>query len=304
MPDWGQLAMLLLIGVPLAALVALPFRRRTAVAPTAEADPDLEALALRRRIAYEALRDLELDFRARNLSVRQYLRMRTQLEVHAAGALADLEAAAGAAGTAAAVPEAHHWRIGRRLSAGLAVALVVTLLVGFALPEPLSLANGTVVNQQLAVALANEEGRRNEIERLQRELRDGEEPSPQVLSDLADAYLAGDSQDDLVRAAFALLALTQLQPRNESAHTRIVTAYLRAGDYDNAAKATDALEAMAPGSVDVAFFRGLIALRGTVDRAAAVEAFDEFLRRAPNDPRAAMVRNLRAEAAGELPPES
>lgn len=303
MPDLGQLALLVLIGVPLAVAVSIPLRRGSSP-PEADAGGNLDALALRRRIAYEALRDLEVDRRAGNLHVRQYLRMRSELELRAAAALADLEGAVGQADPNAAVPETRTWRVGRRLSAGIAAALAVVLIVGFALPRPLSLANRTVVNEPLAAARAAEEARTSEIQRLLRELEIAEEPSPQVLSDLADAYLAGPNGDDLSKAALVLLALIQLRPDDPDPHARIVTAYLRAGDYENAAKATDALEAIAAESADVAFFRGLIALRGTRDRAAAVEAFDEFLRSAPDDPRAAMVRSLRAEAAGEVPPGS
>jgi len=303
MPDLGQLALLVLIGVPLAVAVSRPLRRVESATDVGSRH-DLDALALRRRIAYEALRDLEIDRRAGNLHVRQYLRMRSELELRAAAALADLENAAGHAAFVGAVPETHAWRTGRRLSAGIGTALAVVLVVGFALPQPVSLANRTVVNEPLAAARAAEEARTNEIERLLRELQTAEEPDPETLSKLADAYLAGNAPEDLRRAAFALLAVIQLRPDDSEPRARIVTAYLRAGDYENAAEATDALEAIAPESVDVAFFRGLIALRGTGDQAAAVEAFDEFLRAAPDDPRAAMVRSLRAEATGEVSPGS
>jgi regulator of sirC expression with transglutaminase-like and TPR domain len=49
---------------------------------------------------------------------------------------------------------------------------------------------------------------------------------------------------------------------------------------------------------EVAFFDGLIALRGEDDPEAATEAFDRFLELAPDDPRAEMVRRLRDEAGG------
>ena len=53
--------------------------------------------------------------------------------------------------------------------------------------------------------------------------------------------------------------------------------------------------------VELAFFDGLIALRGENDAAAALEAFERFLELAPDDPRAGMVRGLRDEAAGATP---
>ncbi|MGH2462437.1 MAG: tetratricopeptide repeat protein [Candidatus Limnocylindria bacterium] len=304
MPDLGQVGLLILIGIPLALLIAHPFAARGEL-ESGPPDAQLEALALRRSIAYDALRDLELDFRTGSLTGRQYLSLREKAELRAAVALADLEAAASYADGATAAPaEARRWRPGRRLAAGLAGLLAVVLLVGFVLPEPLSLANGTVVNEPLAQALAAEEARDAEIAWLQARLTTEEAPDPEVLSDLADAYLAGDSRDDLIKAALALLVLIQLDPDNESAHVRIISAYMRAGDYDDASRAADALEKLNPDSADVLFFRGLIALRGRGDRRAAVEAFDRFLEQAPDDPRAGMVRSLRAEAAGELPPGS
>lgn len=304
MPDLGQIGLLLLLGIPLGVLVARPFRSAPGQEPDS-AEGRLDALILRRRIAYEALRDLDLDYRVGSLTRREYLALREEGELRAAIALEELEEASRREKyPAAASSEARRWRPGRRLAAALAAALAIALLVGFVLPEPYSLANGTVVNQPLAEAQAAEEARLAEIARLQAKLTPGDTPDPKVLSDLADAYLAGGGSEDLFRAGVALLALIELQPDNESARARIVTAYLRAGDYRNAAAATDSLEQLAPDSADVWFFRGLIALRGDGDRTAAVEAFDRFLRQAPDDPRAGMVRSLRAEAAGELPPGS
>lgn len=301
MPDLGQIGLVLILGIPLAILIARPFAPGRDREPAA-VEGQLDALALRRRIAYEALRDLDLDYRAGSVTGRQFLALREEAEVRAAAALQDLEAVARQIdGGVAAPSEARQWRPGRRLAASLAGLLSLVLLVGFALPEPLSLANGTIVNRPLADAIAAEQARAAEIARLQARLTSEEVPDPRVLSDLADAYLAGD---DLYPAALALLALIELEPDNESAYVRIVTAYLRAGDYENAAGATESLEELSSGSADVWFFRGLIALRGDGDRPAAVEAFDRFLERAPDDPRAGMVRSLRAEAAGELPPGS
>ena len=70
-----------------------------------------------------------------------------------------------------------------------------------------------------------------------------------------------------------------------------MTAYLRAGDAVNARAAHDSYAALASADpVEVAFFDGLIALRGENDPSAARAAFDRFLELAPDDPRAAMIR--------------
>ncbi len=101
-----------------------------------------------------------------------------------------------------------------------------------------------------------------------------------------------------MRAAVALQLLMNLEPERADAYERIVTAYLRAGDYANARAALDSYAALdSADPVEVAFFEGLIALRGEGDGAAARAAFDRFLELAPDDPRAGMVRGLRDEAS-------
>jgi cytochrome c-type biogenesis protein CcmH len=187
----------------------------------------------------------------------------------------------------------------RRLAVGVAIGLVVALAVGFLLPEPYGLAAETVVNQPLAEAQAAEARRQAEIERLLAAVT--EDPDDvTALSELADAYLAGSTPEDLQRAAFVLLALVGLEPEDPEPYGRLITAYIRAEDWSNASAATDALAELAPDSPDVPFFRGLIAWQGRGDAARALEAFNAFLEQAPDDPRVPMIRALRAEAAAEI----
>lgn len=187
----------------------------------------------------------------------------------------------------------------RRLAVGVATTLVVMLGIGFVLPEPFSLAAETVVNQPLAEAQAAEAARLAEIERLLAII--AADPSDLAsLSELADAYLAGPSAEDLQRAALTLLALIGLEPDEPDHYVRIISAYIRAADWTDAAAATDALAELAPDSADVPFFRGLIAWQGRADAAGALEAFDAFLAMAPDDPRVPMIRALRQEAAAEV----
>jgi cytochrome c-type biogenesis protein CcmH len=184
----------------------------------------------------------------------------------------------------------------RRLAVGAAATLVALLGIGFLLPEPFSLAAETVVNQPLAEAQAAEAARLAEIERLLAII--AADPSDIAsLSNLADAYLAGPSAEDLQRAALTLLALIGLEPDEPDHYARIISAYIRAADWTDAAAATDALAELAPDSPDVPFFRGLIAWRGYGDAATAIEAFDAFLAMAPDDPRVPMIRALRQQAA-------
>ncbi|MDQ5840963.1 MAG: tetratricopeptide repeat protein, partial [Chloroflexota bacterium] len=187
----------------------------------------------------------------------------------------------------------------RRLAVSVAATLAALFGIGLLLPEPFSLAAETVVNQPLAEAQAAEAARQSEIERLLGIL--AADPSDIAsLSDLADAYLAGPSAEDLQRAAFTLLALIGLDPGDPDPYVRIISAYIRAADWTDAAAATDALAELAPDSADVPFFRGLIAWQGRGDAAGALEAFDAFLAIAPDDPRVSMIRALRQEAAAEV----
>jgi cytochrome c-type biogenesis protein CcmH len=183
----------------------------------------------------------------------------------------------------------------RRAAVAVAAGLVVLVAIGYVLPEPFSLAAATVVNQPLAEARAAEARRQAEIERLL-DAVSAEPSDTAALSDLADAYLAGSTAEDLQRAAVTLLALIGTDPDDPEPYGRLITAYIRAEDWTDAAAATDALAELVPDSPDVPFFRGLIAWQGDGDAETAILEFDEFLSVAPNDPRVSMIRALRAEA--------
>lgn len=187
----------------------------------------------------------------------------------------------------------------RRLAVGAAATLVALLGIGFLLPEPFSLAAETVVNQPLAEAQAAEAARQAEIERLLA-LVAAQPTDTASLSELADAYLAGPTAEDLQRAASVLLLLIGLDPDDPDPYARLISAYIRASDWTDAAAATDALAELTPDSADVPFFRGLIAWRGHGDAVTAIEAFDAFLEIAPDDPRVPMIRALRQEAAASV----
>jgi Flp pilus assembly protein TadD len=172
--------------------------------------------------------------------------------------------------------------------------------VGFALPGSIGLGQRTVVNQALAYALEEEADRLAEIQRLLG-LFEANPADAQVVSDLADAYLAGGSPEDLQRAAVALQVLLAMEPEDHSAYRRLINAYIVTGYYDDASATTDAYATIADADEpDIPFYRGLIAFRRGDDET-AVREFDRFLALAPDDGRAAMVSGLRAEAAGESP---
>jgi cytochrome c-type biogenesis protein CcmH len=297
MPDLGEWLILLVLATAAAVAVGWPLRRdvsRSRRSAAARDDPEHERLELRHRVALEGLRDVEADRRAGSLDEAAYARERGEAEERAARSLADLEAA-----PASAPPADTPRGGGRRAALWLAAILGVGLLAGFALPGPIGLGQRTFVDQALADQLSAESARQAEIQRLLGLL--GNDPQDaQVLSDLADAYLAGDSITDLQHAAAALQLLLALDPQSHSAYQRLITAYFTAGDLADATATTDSYAATAGANEpDIPFFRGLIA-RARGDSVGALAQFDRFLAIAGNDPRAAMIRSLRAEAAGEL----
>jgi cytochrome c-type biogenesis protein CcmI len=294
MPDALQSVLFGAIGVATAAAVGWPLLRPPQ-SVTFDTQAAAESRALRHRVALEGLLDVEADRRAGSLDEAAYQRERAEAEERAAETLTEPEA-----GARAPVVRAGN---GRRAAAWIGAALTVALLVGFALPGPNGLGERTVVNQALADQIAREADRQAEIQRLLTALT-AEPQAPRVLSDLADAYLAGGTAEDLKRAAVALQVLLAVEPQNRSAYRRLVTAYLSAEDWTDAQAATDSYAVIAgENEPDIPFFRGLIAFRQG-DTAAAVRHFDRFLELAPNDARVAMVSSLRAEAAGELPGSS
>jgi cytochrome c-type biogenesis protein CcmH/NrfG len=297
MPDVLQGVLFALIALATATAVGWPLLRGVSTAPAEAPNPEAEARGLRHRVALEGLLDVEADRRAGSLDDASYARERAEAEERAAETLTG-QLAPTVPPTPVVTP-----RDERRAAAWIGAGLAVALLVGFALPGANGLGERTVVNQALAEQLAREADRQAEIQRLLTALS-ADPQDPQVLSDLADAYLAGSSSEDLKRAAVALQVLLAVQPQNTSAYRRLVTAYISAQDWTDAQAATDSYAAVAgDDEPDIPFFMGLIAFRQG-DAAAAVRHFDRFLELAPNDPRATMVSSLRAEAAGELPGSS
>ncbi len=291
MPDLTQWALLAAIGLAVAAIIARPLLRSGSGSVTIDTQAEFEARALRHRVALDALLDVEADRRAGSLDDASYERERSEAE---ARAVETLEPAPVEPSPRIVAP-----RRGRGLIAALGALIALALLAGFALPGSIGLAQRTVVNQALADAVAQEADRQAEIQRLL-DLFATNPRDAQVASDLADAYLAGDSPDDLQRGAVALQILLALQPENHSAYRRLINAYLVTGHYDDAQATTDSYATIArPDEPDIPFYRGLIAFRRG-DNDTAVHEFDRFLELAPDDGRAAMVSSLRAQAAGGL----
>jgi cytochrome c-type biogenesis protein CcmI len=291
MPDLAQWALLVVIGLVVAAAIAWPLLRP---APTGTHDPqpDAESRALRHRVALDALLDVEADRWAGSLDDASYERERAEAEARASETLEPV-----ATEPPVAPPSR---RSARPPVAALGALVGVTLLVGFALPGSVGLGQRTVVNQALADALEEEADRQAEIQRLLG-IFEANPGDAQVVSDLADAYLAGGSPEDLQRAAVALQILLAIEPQDHSAYRRLINAYIVTGYYDDALATTDAYARIADADEpDIPFYRGLIAFRRG-DNESAVREFDRFLALAPDDGRAAMVSGLRAEVAGELP---
>ena len=291
MPDLAQWALLGVIGLAVAAAIGWPLLRRGSSTVTLDAQSEAEARALRHRVAIDALLDVEADRRAGSLDDASYQRERAEAEARAADTLEPAPRTASPAASGAGR--------GHGMTAALGALVALALLVGFALPGSIGLGQRTVVNQPLADALAQEEDRQAEIQRLLG-LFAANPRDPEVVSDLADAYLAGGSATDLQHAAAALQLLLGLEPENHSAYRRLINAYLITAHLDDAQATTDSYATVAgPAEPDIPFYRGVIAFRRG-DNETAVREFDQFLALAPDDGRAPMISSLRAEAAGEL----
>ena len=281
------LAALVLAGVVVLAPVARGAEDRPAAEAAADAD-ERAAAELRHRVALEALRDVEADRRAGSLDDDAYAQLLAEAEGRAAATRAALAATPSESRTQArTVPPA--------IPIALALVIGAVLVVGSLVPAA-GIGNATVVNEALARAEAEEVARQQRIEDLTAALV--EEPeNPETVSDLADAYLAGSTRQDLVAGARALQLLIALEPDRPDGYERIITAYVRADDYVNARAALDSYEQLERADpAEVAFFDGLIALRGEEDPQRAAEAFSRFLELAPDDPRVPMVESLAAEA--------
>lgn len=276
-------AVAILAGVVVAMPILLESPERRAPRLPEE---DRDALVLRHRIAVESLRDVEADHRAGSLDEATYRAERALAERRAIATRAALDAAP-------APPEEPLGRDGRLVVAGIGIVLGVLLVAGVVLRVPVDLANATVTNTTLAEQMAQAAARDARITELRGRLR-ADPQDTEALTGLADLYLATGTQADRNAAAPLLLLLVNLEPENTDALTKLATAYLQSGQQDDASAVVDRLEQVDPSSIDVPFFRGLIA-RQRGDAAAARAAFDAFLAAAPDDARASMVRGLLAE---------
>jgi cytochrome c-type biogenesis protein CcmH len=248
-------------------------------------DDAAQAVAVRHRVVLETLRDLEADRRAGTLDEAAYLEAVAEAEARGVATAAVPESAAAPA-----------VRDGRPAALAAAAAIAALLIAGSVVPAS-GVANATVVNEALAAQQSAEEARQGRIAAALRDLSDDPRDAD-TLSDLADAYLEDPTGEDLALAVEVLQAVITLEPERADAYERIVAAYLRAGDGPNARAALRSYaEVPTADAAELAFLDGLVALRLEDDRDAAVAAFDRFLDGAPDDPRAEMVRGLRAEAA-------
>lgn len=282
-----ETVLLLVILVAVGAAVLAPLRTRSQSDVTV--DDERHAARLRHRVALEALRDVEADRRAGSLDDGGYATQLAEAEARAAATRAELDARP--------VVEPRPPGRGRTLALVAAGVIGLALVAGSLVPAS-GLANETVVNERLAALERAERERQARIAELRHALAE-DSTDPETVSALADAHLAGASGDDLARAVAALQVLIALEPDRADAYERILAAYLRAGDHENARAALDTYAGRPTADpAEVAFFDGLIALRGEDDPARAVEALDRFLELAPDDPRAPMIRGLRDEASG------
>lgn len=282
--------LVLLVGIVAAGAFALAPLRRPAPPPGSDA---AESARVRHRVALESLRDAEADAAAGLLDPATHRATIAEAEARAAETRRALDASLAGAERA---PVAGSTRRLRTWAVATACVVGAVVLVGSMVSLP-GFAQATVVNEGLAAAQTAEASRQETITELLAAVA-ADPTDAGALSDLADAYLAGTSRDDLARAVAALQLLINADPGRPDAYERMLAAYVRAGDYLNARAAHDSYAGLdAADPVEVAFFDGLIALRGENDPERALDAFETFLELAPDDPRAGMIAGLRDEAA-------
>ena len=276
--------LLALVATAVALAIAWPLLGGRVADPVA--DPEREAIAVRHRLALEALRDVEADRRAGSLDDDAYRIQRDEAEARAAESLRELDhASAGAEPAAAGRSGSAPSRAGMRRSALSGGGLALLLLVGYALPSPFGIAERDARIERIRVLTDAVSANHYDVA---------------ALTELSDLYLAGGSSDDVAAALTTLLLLRNAAPEARDGHERLITLLVRAGLWEGAAAATDQFaQVVGDGDREVPFFRGLIA-RGLGDHDEAVRQFDRFLQLAPDDPRATMVRGLRRqESAAE-----
>ena len=277
----AELLLLALVGSAVALAVVWPLLSagRSPVPPAI--DEEREALEVRNRLALEALRDVEADHRAGSLDEERYRVQRAEAEAHAVATRRALDDARQSPAAAATNVTA---RPSLRLPALIAGGLALLLLAGYALPAPLGIAE-----------------RDARLDRI-RVLTGAISVNPRdtaALAELSDLYLAGGTSEDVARALASLLLLRDAAPDSRDAHQRLVTLFIRTGEWQQAALATDQMaDVVGEDDREIPFFRGLIA-RGLGETEEAVRQFDRFLTIAADDPRATMVRGLREELAGD-----
>jgi tetratricopeptide (TPR) repeat protein len=168
----------------------------------------------------------------------------------------------------------------------IAGSLALLLVAGYAAPAPLGLAERDARIERIRVL--TDAIKANSLDTA-------------ALTELADLYLAGGSSEDVTAAFVSLVLLRNAAPESRDAHLRLVTLLIDVGEWRQAEDATDLMaEVVGEDDREIPFFRGLIA-RGLGESAEAVRQFERFLRIAPDDPRAAMVRGLLDEEAAAEP---
>jgi tetratricopeptide (TPR) repeat protein len=271
----AELLLLALVGVAVVLAVAWPLLDAGPAGgrsmPTL--DPEREALEVRHRLALEALRDVEADRLAGSLDQERYALQRAEAEAQAVETRRALDGAAPASEPVPASPRL-------RLPAIIGGVLALLLVAGYLAPAPIGLAERDARIERIRVLTAAVSANPRDTA---------------ALAELADLYLAGGSSEDRAAALVSLVLLRDAAPDSREAHQRLVTLLINVGEWQLADAATDRMaQVVGEDDREIPFYRGLIA-RGLGDSAEAVRQFERFLRIAPDDPRAAMVRALRDE---------
>jgi tetratricopeptide (TPR) repeat protein len=311
---------IVLVVAAAALAVAWPVLRRPGAEPAARAGPaedsgsagspdDVAFWRERKARVLAALRELEADRRAGDISEEDYRALRRSYELEAAQVLqrldalagrsaADLAGAARSGSPAGAARGAR--RAARRPTAGVAWALgglAFVAVLGLTLAQSLrprgpddtitgnDLGEGGGAAAEGAPLVPVDRARIAALE--QRVARDSADRA--ALNELAHLYVATQRFRE---AADLSLRVLGADPENAEAMTHLGVVLWANGDPGTAAQALDHALRFDPQFAEAWLFKGLVAFAGLGDPGTAVEAWERYLALAPADASTERVRGM------------
>ena len=281
---WIALASVVLAAVG-AAGVLRPFARNRAVVLERLSDP----LEDERRGLLRALRDLDAERDAGQLSVADHAALRTETEARAVALLRAIESRDGSGELAAGLKEVraasarsaggspngeHAGPAGRRLRPAVPVLVVASILVAATIPLLVHAASNRSAGQPIT---GDSPAQASDVAAAVRRVQ--QHPSDVAARlDLAGAYL---DRGDQGGAAAQYLAVLKLDPANAEAHAALGMIVYRGGKPEEGLTLVRQALAVAPDDPESLYDEGVILLQGLHRTEQAAAAFRAYLAAAP-----------------------